>query len=116
MNTLKNRVQLIGNLGKAPILSDDKKVCKFTLATNMSFKNAAGERQTRTDWHNITAFGKTGEIIAKYATKGSEVGITGSLSSSEYTDKDGNKAYNYGVVADEIVFMDKAPSNTEKSS
>ena len=70
MNTLRNKVQLIGNLGQNPEvkeLTGGKKVAKFSLATNETYRNKAGEKVTDTQWHNLVAWGKTAEIIEKYS-------------------------------------------------
>ena len=78
MNALRNKVQLIGNLGNNPeiiTLESGKKLAKFSIATNEVYKNSAGEKVTDTQWHNIVAWNKTAEIIEKYVTKGSELMI-----------------------------------------
>ena len=72
MSTLRNKVQLIGNLGTNPeviTLESGKKLAKFSLATNESYKNAKGEKVTETQWHNIVAWNKTADIIEKYVEK-----------------------------------------------
>ena len=78
MNTLKNKVQLIGNLGNDPeiiTLENGKKLAKFSLATNEYYKDADGQKQTKTEWHNLIAWNKTAEIIEKYVSKGKEIAI-----------------------------------------
>src|ERR1051325_5933598 len=96
MNTLRNKVQLIGNLGQNPEvkeLNGGKKVAKFSLATNETYRNKAGEKVTDTQWHNLVAWGKTADIIEKYLKKGSEVAVEGKLLNRNYTDKEGVKRY-----------------------
>ncbi len=108
MNTLRNKVQLIGNLGNDPeiiTLESGKKLAKFSLATNESYKNANGERITDTQWHNIVAWGKTAEIIESFVTKGKEVAIEGKLSNRSWEDKDGNKRYITEVVCNELLML-----------
>ncbi|WP_457610704.1 single-stranded DNA-binding protein [Lutibacter sp.] len=108
MNTLRNKVQLIGNLGNNPeiiTLDSGKKLAKFSLATNESYKNAEGEKITNTDWHNVIAWGKTAEIIEKYLEKGNEIAIEGKLTSRSYEDKDGNKKYITEVVVNELLML-----------
>ncbi|VAW25340.1 Single-stranded DNA-binding protein [hydrothermal vent metagenome] len=108
MNTLRNKVQLIGNLGNSPeiiTLDSGKKLAKFSLATNESYKNAEGEKITNTDWHNVIAWGKTAEIIEKYLEKGNEIAIEGKLTSRSYEDKDGNKKYITEVVVNELLML-----------
>ena len=87
MNTLRNKVQLIGNLGNDPeiiTLESGKKLAKFSIATNESYKNSLGEKITDTQWHNVVAWNKTAEIIEKYVTKGNEIAIEGKLTSRSY--------------------------------
>lgn len=111
MNTLRNKVQLIGNLGNDPEiinLESGKTLAKFTIATNESYKNASGEKITDTQWHNIVAWGKTAEIIEKYVTKGKEVAIEGKLTSRSYDDKEGNKRYITEVVCSELLMLGKS--------
>ena len=96
MNSLRNRVQLIGNLGMNPeikTISTGNKMAKFSLATNETFKNNKGEKITETQWHNVVAWGKLAEIVEKILEKGKEVAIEGKLVSRSYDDKDGNKKY-----------------------
>ncbi|GFE02390.1 single-stranded DNA-binding protein [Alteromonas sp. KUL156] len=108
MNALKNRVQLIGNLGNTPeiiTLDSGKKLAKFAIATNETYKNAQGEKITDTQWHNIVAWNKTAEIIEKYLEKGKEVMIEGKLTSRSFEDKEGNKRYITEVVCNELLML-----------
>jgi len=108
MNTLRNKVQLIGNLGNDPEivnLDSGKLLAKFSIATNESYKNAQGEKVTDTQWHNVVAWGKTAEIVEKYVTKGKEIAIEGKLTSRNYDDKDGNKRYITEVVCNELLLL-----------
>ena len=110
MNTLRNKVQLIGNLGKDPEiinLESGKTLAKFALATNESYKNAQGEKITDTQWHNVIAWGKTAQIIEKYVTKGKEVAIEGKLTTRSWEDKDGMKRYITEVVCSELMMLGK---------
>ncbi|MGB1232267.1 MAG: single-stranded DNA-binding protein [Winogradskyella sp.] len=110
MSTLRNKVQLIGNLGNDPEiinLDSGKKIAKFSMATNESYKNAQGEKVTDTQWHNIVAWGKTAEIIEKYITKGREVVVEGKLTSRSYDDKEGNKRYVTEVLVNELLMLGK---------
>ena len=110
MNTLRNKVQLIGNLGNDPeiiTLDSGKKLAKFSLATNESYKDANGEKQTKTEWHNLVAWDKTAEIIEKYVTKGKEIAIEGKLTNRSWDDKEGNKRYTTEVVVSEVVLFSK---------
>ena len=89
MYALKNKVQLIGNLGNAPevkTLDGGKKMARFSIATNESYRNAKGEKITETQWHNMIAWGKVAEIAEKYLTKGKEVVVEGKLVNRNYTE------------------------------
>jgi len=110
MNALRNKVQLIGNLGMNPEIKtfEGGKLAKFTIATNETYKNAKGERVTDTQWHNLTAWGKTADIVEKYLTKGSEVAVEGKLINKNYTDKDGIKRYTTEIQVSEILMLGTA--------
>jgi single-strand DNA-binding protein len=108
MSTLRNTVQLIGNLGNDPeiiTMDSGKKLAKFSIATNESYKNQQGERITDTQWHNVVAWGKTAEIIEEYVTKGKEVAVEGKLTTRSYDDKEGNKRYITEVVCNELLML-----------
>ena len=108
MSTLKNKVQLIGNVGLDPTitnLDNGKKVARLSLATNEHYKNGQGEKQTDTNWHTIIAWGKTADIIEKYVTKGKEIAVEGKLGTRAYNDKDGNKRYVTEVIVSEILLL-----------
>ena len=111
MSTLKNKVQLIGNVGQEPTITNldsGKKVVRLSVATNESYKDSKGEKQTNTNWHNLVAWGKTADIIEKYVTKGKEIAIEGKLTSRSYEDKDGVKRYVTEVVVSEILLLGNA--------
>lgn len=108
MNSLKNKVQLIGNLGANPEiinLDSGKKLSKFSIATNESYKNTNGDKIQETQWHNIVAWGSTAEIVEKYLIKGMEVAVEGKLVNRSYEDKDGNKRYISEVVISEVLML-----------
>jgi len=108
MSTLRNKVQLIGNLGNNPeiiTLESGKKLAKISIATNETYKNAQGEKVTDTQWHNLVAWNKTAEIIEKYLQKGSEVAVEGKLTSRSYEDKDGTKKYITEIVCNELLML-----------
>ena len=108
MNTLRNKVQLIGNLGNDPeiiTLDSGKKLAKFSLATNEHYKDKDGQKQTKTDWHNIVAWNKTAELIEQYLSKGKEIAIEGKLSTRSYEDKDGQKRYTTEIVVNELLML-----------
>ena len=94
MYALKNKVQLIGNLGGKPELKNTesgKKLAQFSIATSESYRNVKGEKVTETQWHRVIAWGKLAEIAEKYLDKGKEVAIEGKLINRSYSDKEGNK-------------------------
>ena len=108
MSTLKNHVQLIGNVGQEPTITNlesGKKVVRFSLATNEYYKDAKGEKQTETNRHRVVAWGKTAEIIEKFVGKGEEVDVTGKLKSRSYKDKEGIKRYVIEIEANEILLL-----------
>jgi single-strand DNA-binding protein len=110
MNTLRNKVQLIGNLGNDPEiinLESGKTLAKFSIATNESYTNNKGEKITDTQWHNVVAWGKTAQIIEKYVTKGKEVAIEGKLTSRSYETKEGEKKYITEIVCNELMMLGK---------
>jgi len=110
MNTLRNKVQLIGNLGNAPeikTLESGSKLARLSVATHESYKNAKGEKVTETQWHTVIAWGKTAEIVEKYFTKGLEVIVEGKLINRNYTDKEGIKRYITEVEANELMILSK---------
>jgi len=108
MNALRNKVQLIGNLGKNPeiiTLDSGKKLAKFSIATNENYKNAKGEKITDTQWHNVIAWNKTAEIVEKYLVKGNEVAIEGKLTTKSYEDKTGEKKYITEIIVNELLML-----------
>lgn len=106
MNTLKNRVQLIGHLGNAPEIKSTesgKKLARFSIATNESYQNAKGEKVTETTWHNLVAWEKLASIAEKFLQKGTEVVIEGKLINRNYSDKEGNKKYITEIQVNEML-------------
>ena len=106
---MKNRVQLIGHVGQDPEIKqlESGRVANFTIATNDSYTNAKGEKVEQTEWHRVSAWGKTVDIIEQFLTKGSHVAVEGKLTHRSYDDKDGNKRYITEVVANELVLLSK---------
>jgi single-strand DNA-binding protein len=108
MYALKNKVQLIGNVGNAVEVKSTesgKKYARFSVATNESYRNAKGEKITETTWHNLVAWGKVAEIAEKFLQKGTEVAVEGKLTNRSYNDKQGNKKYIYEVQVNELLLM-----------
>lgn len=97
-----NKVILVGHLGKDPEVkytASGAAACRFSLATNETFKNKAGEPQKRTEWHSIVAWGKLAEICGEYLTKSKQVYIEGSIRTGTWNDRDGNERKSFDIVA-----------------
>jgi single-strand DNA-binding protein len=108
MYALRNKVQLIGNLGGKPevkMTESGKKMARFSVATNEAYRNAKGEKVVETQWHNLIAWGKVAEIVEKYLGKGSEVAVEGKLVNRSYTDKHGIKKYITEVQVSEVLML-----------
>lgn len=114
MNALKNKVQLIGHLGSKldlKNLESGKSVGNVSLATSEVYKNQKGERVEETIWHNLVAWDKTAENLAKFTDKGSEIAIEGKLTNRSYTDKNGDKKLVTEIVVNEFLLLDKKPKD-----
>ena len=110
-----NKATLIGNLGKDPEISTLEgglTVAKFTIATNESYKDAQGNIQTVTDWHNVVAWRNLAEIAGKYLHKGSHIYLEGKIKTRSYEDKDNIKRYTTDIVADSFIMLDKPETST----
>jgi single-strand DNA-binding protein len=97
-----NKVILVGHLGKDPevkVSASGTPVCKFSLATNETFKDKNGEQHGHTEWHSVVCFGKLAEICGEYLTKSKQVYIEGSIRSHKWEDQDGNERKAYDIVA-----------------
>lgn len=108
MKNLRNKVQLIGNLGKDPEvkqLDSGKTLAKLSIATSENYKNADGEKVTDTQWHNLVAWGKTAQIAEQYLKKGNRVAVEGKLINRSYEDKEGVKRYVTEVLVNEILML-----------
>ena len=108
MNSLRNKVQIIGHLGADPeikSLESGKQLAKLSVATNESYKNAKGEKVSETQWHNLIAWGKTVPIIEKYLKKGAEVAIEGKLVNRKYDDKESKKHYITEIHINELLML-----------
>jgi single-strand DNA-binding protein len=108
MNSLRNRVQLIGNPGMDPevkSLDNGNKLARFSMATNEYYKNAKGEKVTDTQWHNLVAWGKTAELVEKFVRKGKELGVEGKLVNRQYESKTGEKKYITEVVVSDLLLI-----------
>ncbi len=110
MNAIKNRVQLIGNLGQDPEIvnmENGGKLAKFSIATSETYKNAKGEKVEDTQWHNVVAWGKTAEIVENFLTKGKQVAVEGKLVHRSYETNEGEKRYITEVKCNELLMLGK---------
>ncbi|HYD49347.1 MAG TPA: single-stranded DNA-binding protein [Terriglobales bacterium] len=103
-----NRVILIGNLGKDPevrFTPNGRAVAKFPVATSEKWNDQEGNKQERTEWHNVVVWGKQAETCGQYLAKGQQVFIDGAIRSRQYDDKDGNKRYITEIIARDVRFL-----------
>jgi single-strand DNA-binding protein len=109
MKSLRNSVQLIGNLGKDPEVKiyGDRKRATFTLATNESYKNDKGEKVQNTQWHNIVIWGSLAGIAQKYLRKGQEVCLEGKLIQRSY-DSGGQKKFITEITVNDLLLLGKS--------
>lgn len=110
MNALKNKVQLIGNLGQDPEvvnLDSGSKLAKFSIATNETYRNTKGEKVTDTQWHNIIAWGKLADVVENFLHKGSEVALEGKLIHRSYETKEGEKRFISEIKCNELLMLGK---------
>lgn len=110
MNSLKNSVRLVGNLGMDPEVrsfDNNKKLARLSLAINESYKNDKGEKITETQWHNVVMWNTQAKFAGDYLKKGDEIAIEGRLSSRSYIDKDGNKRFVTEIVANEFLKLNR---------
>jgi single-strand DNA-binding protein len=108
MYALKNKVQLIGNLGTTPevkTFESGKKVANFRMATSEVYRNAKGEKVTETQWHNLVMWGKLAEIAEKHLSVGKEVAVEGKLVNRSYNDKEGNTKYITEIQVNELLML-----------
>ena len=103
-----NKVILLGRLGKDPELTyipSGQSVAKFTMATNRSYKDKSGEWKEETDWHNMVAWGKLGEICAQYLAKGRQAYVEGQIRTRSWEDREGKKRTTTEIIASEVVLL-----------
>jgi single-strand DNA-binding protein len=106
-----NKVILVGNLGKDPEIrytASGTAVANFTLATSERYKDRDGNKQEKTEWHNIVAWRQLAEICGKYLVKGKQIYIEGKIQTRAWEDRDGNKRYTTEIVADQMQMLGRA--------
>ena len=112
-----NKVILIGNLGKDPEIkyaASGAAVCRFSLATNETWKDKAGNAQEHTEWHSIVAFGRLGEICGEYLRKGRLCYVEGTIRSGKYEDREGNERKSYDIIARYMRMLSSSNGNGAK--
>jgi single-strand DNA-binding protein len=113
-----NKVMIIGRLGTDPetrYMPNGKAVTNFSVATSERWKKD-GEKQERTEWHNVVAFEKLAEICAEYLRKGSQVYIEGSLKTRKWQDKEGKDRYTTEIVASQMQMLGSRPQQDRSES
>ncbi len=110
-----NKAQLIGNLTKDPELKtipSGQAVASFSVATNSSWVDKAGQKQEKSEFHNVVAWGKLAEICGSYMKKGKKVYVEGRIQTRDWEGEDGVKKYRTEIVADNVIMLDRAGSPT----
>ncbi|HOF81882.1 MAG: single-stranded DNA-binding protein [Bacteroidales bacterium] len=110
MKSLRNSVQLIGNLGMDPEVkqvSNGNKMARFSLATTETYKNQRGEKVTDTQWHNIVIWGGLADVAEKYLKKGKQIAIEGRLETNAYDDNEGKRRFFTQVNVNDLVMLGK---------
>ena len=103
-----NKVILIGRLGKdseTRFMPNGEAVCNFSVATSESWKDQSGQRQERTEWHNITMYRRLAEIAGQYLKKGSQVYLEGKIQTRKYQGKDGIERTAYDIIVNEMKML-----------
>ena len=117
MNSLKNRVHLIGRLGQDPetkTTESGKKVTHFTLATDDGYKNTEGQKVNETTWHNIVAWNGIAETASKFLKKGREVALEGRIVYRTYEDKKGVVKNITEIVLNDFLFLQSSNGNKKE--
>ncbi|HEY6022269.1 MAG TPA: single-stranded DNA-binding protein [Candidatus Paceibacterota bacterium] len=111
-----NKVILIGRCGKDPetrYMPSGEAVSSFSLAVGSQWKDKQGAKQESTEWVNVTAFAKLGEICGQYLTKGSQVFVSGRMKTEKYTDKEGVERYSTKIIADRMQMLGGKPEGSQ---
>ena len=114
-----NKVTLIGNLGADPEIkqtNNGQHVANLRIATSETYTDRNGQRQENTEWHNVSAFGKTAEICGQYLSKGRSVYVEGRIKTREYTDRDGNSRKATEIVANQVLFLNGGESRPQQGA
>jgi single-strand DNA-binding protein len=114
-----NKVILIGNLGRDPELRytpSGSAVVSFTLATTERWNDKSGQRQEKTEWHNVVAWARLAELVNQYLKKGRSAYVEGRITTRSWDDRDGNKKYRTEIIANQIQFLGGSGGNDTHSS
>ena len=109
-----NKVILVGHLGKDPevrYMPNGEAVANVTLATSETWKDKTGEKQEKTEWHNIVFYKRLGEIAGQYLKKGSLIYVEGRITTEKWQDKEGKDRYTTKIVANEMKMLGKKSSS-----
>jgi single-strand DNA-binding protein len=113
-----NKAMLIGNLGKDPevkTLDNGAKIATFPLATTETYKDRDGNKQSRTEWHNIVLWRGLADVAELYCRKGGQVYIEGRLSTRKWDDKDGHTRYTTEIIGDNMVLLSRSDSTSSSA-
>ena len=113
-----NKVILLGRLGADPEVrysSSGTAVTNFRMATSTVFNNKQGEKEERTEWHRIVAFGRLGEICGEYLAKGKQVYVEGRLQTRDWEDKDGNRRWTTEIIAQNLQMLGSTQGTDRES-
>lgn len=111
-----NKVILVGNVGKDPEIrqtQNNKQVATFSLATSESYKDQSGQRQSKTEWHNVVCWGNLAQLAGQYIKKGSKIYLDGKVTTRSWDDNNGNKRYTTEIIANTIQFLDKREQSNQ---
>jgi single-strand DNA-binding protein len=114
-----NKAILVGNLGKEPEVKytqDGTMITNFNIATSENYKDKNGEKVQKTEWHNISCFGKLAEICGNYLHKGSKVYVEGKIQTRSYEDKEGVKRYSTSIIIHDMKMLDSKGQAAPESS
>ena len=102
-----NKVILLGNIGKDPEVRETKSgnIANLTMATSERYTDKSGQKQEKTEWHNLVVFGKLADIVAKYVKKGDKLYVEGSITTRKWEDKEGNTRYTTEVKVRDLTML-----------
>tara|TARA_B100000575_G_C22988776_1_gene570231 strand:+ start:416 stop:853 length:438 start_codon:yes stop_codon:yes gene_type:complete len=115
-----NKVILVGNLGQKPEMrytKDQQPIANFSIATSESWKDkSSGDMMERTEWHNITFFGRIAEVVERYLDKGSKVYVEGRLQTDKWEDENGNKRSATKIIGSNMQMLDSKGGSQSNES